>query len=258
MWSAKIKVPKIERYLAVAADKTEGIADAEKQIMAKYATVLVALQKAFKPVTSDGREVTLKIGNIKDSIYIDAEEASITFRRDQAKALHLLLRREGMLSVVRHAWEPIARLEALYLERDLHNNFTGRKIVDVDKKLRAVDRLLANLVDYARSEDGPRRFVKKPVDRSKKLAVGRGGFGKRVKEEVLGKFLVGSGMGKLVTALGDGEWHEASDLAKITAPADVWGRINPLKRVGEETGDWVVETNPQHLSQVRLVKKKKE
>jgi hypothetical protein len=241
-------VPGIERYLAVAAEHLEGLNEIEKRFMARYATVMVALERGFKPTTLDGRPVKLKVGVLKDPLILDAENATITFDRKEAKKLYKIMATEGLFSVAVEAYEPLARLQATLLEKGKNGKLTGRKIIEPSTKNWATDVLWHNLLQYALSEEGPRRFVKRKYT----VTTGNGTrLGSNRAKDPTGQYMADSSIGKLTTTLWDGEWHEISELAKMIAPTDAHSRLEAIHKKGKELGQWQLE---YQADKVRLVK----
>lgn len=254
MLSVKVKVPPIAKFLAVADVRKEQLETEAARLEEKYAKVLTILDSALQPVMTNGKSVKLKIGNIKERFIVDPELATVVFRKDLARDMYRLLRREGLLPLVVEVLDPLSRISSYELEKNLDGTNTGRKVVNKDVQLTAVFALFDNLVKFGQSEDAPKRLVRAPRAYSPSRAQpATGGFGKR--EVVEGHYAVGSTGAKLVTLMLDYQWHEKEEMEKVIGAGDskgIDGRIKSLKRRGEKHQVWKVENKGTQYKLTKL------
>lgn len=235
--SVKLKVPDITKYVKIAEQKKSAI-DKQSQ-ESKYLSVFDIIQRAFKP------KATLIIGHIKDPMLLDVETQTVILRRDQVKELYRLWKRKGLLPLFFEISEPLARVQSLEQELDLHKQPTGRVFPNKVKQLQFIYEMGENLCQFAQTEDAPKRLLRRlrdlvPVVRTNGIKKPPTHvFGKR--DTVLGGYLKGSSGGRMIELLVDEEWHEKDEIAKAVAPRDLNGRLKSLEKRAAKYGLWTVE-----------------
>lgn len=238
------------------------LANKQEKMEEKFGKMLFMLQKALHPQDEKGKEITLRIGELKsttDKYQIDPDISTLTFRRDYAKEIKRKMFREGLLTAVLEVIKPLSRMVALEEEKDGMGQATGRMLLSPKKQLLAYDQMLENLIAFARTDEAPKKLVKRPLATEAADASSNGQRPKRKGPSVFrhsnmiaGAFREGTAIAVIYQALLDNQWHNWKDLRKlISSGLDVRMRLDKIARIGREQGNWTIDWKDNN---VRLVK----
>ena len=214
------------------------------RLAARYGPVMLMLQAALSPVSSEGEPLRLVVDDVEKARGFSRSGDEFMYSRKAARECQDILRREGLLPLVVQELGPLSR--AASMEDDGEGHFK----VNLERQEAMLYQLLLNFKKFCMSPDAPRRLVKVGFDgqpRAVRKGTG-GGFGK-AREKIDGLYAVGSGIGLLYARLKEGNWEDIAALQKMTS-ANVRSRLEAIEREGHNRG-WKLEWNED---QVRMVK----
>lgn len=236
----------------------------QEKLEEKFGKMLFTLQKALHPQDQKGREITLRVGELKstsDSYQMDPEISMLTFRRDYAKEIKHKMYREGLLTAVLEVIKPLSRMMALEEEKDGMGQSTGRLLLSPKKQVQAYDQMLENVVAFAKTDDAPKKLVKRqltfvaettaPVNGAQPQPKVKRTISFKHGKVIAGAFREGTLIAELYKAIEDEQWHHWKDLQKLSSRLRRAHELDQIARIGKQQKTWTIETKD---NDVRLVK----
>lgn len=234
----KVKVPPIKDVVSAIEAQQQRLVDYEAKLRQKFDYILTVLEEALQPMNSEGTWIKLKVGKIKDPMIMDPQLTTLSFRKDQVKAMNLMMRKEGIWPVVLQVSEPLARMASME-----PGSVAGKREVNHRMMVAKLFALWRVFQTWAQKPGAPKRLIKQDIPKPKvqrKPPQHVPGFhGKR--DKVMGMYLKTSAMGRLLETLQDGQFHSEDDLQKLIYPTKLQSRLPWLDRHGRESGYWTME-----------------
>ena len=230
----------------------------QEKLEERFDKMLTTLKAAMQPKDDKGRDIELRVDHLKgvnDNYQMDPDISVLTFNRSYAKVIKRKMYREGLLPAALEVMEPLARMSALEAETDGLGSLTGRLVLSKGKQLIACNKMLQNLVEFAKTDAAPRRLVKVPTESVPGSSVAprpkRQGVAPKRGPKIAGLFVAGTDGAFVYTTLTDGQWHSKQEMQKhITAKIE--GRIRKMLKVGKRKGLWKIEENGDQVRMVAL------
>jgi len=254
------QVPKLQMFLDILDSKKDWLKAKQDRLESKLGDLFAIMNKALQPKNVKGLPVTVGIGQVLEPYKMDPEHSQLNYRRDEAKKLRLIWRRQGLLPLILAVMDPVSRICSLEDQIDAQTGLpTGNHVTRLSVQMQKQNELWQNVVAFLQQPDAPKRVVRMPhlmvaaqpgaPPDPNKPAVQRkapvGGFG-RGGTKVDGLFTVGSTRAKAYEFLKDGKEHTMAEFKNLCVGENPSFVLRVLAdRVGranykiEQTGDKV-------------------
>jgi hypothetical protein len=161
------KPPKVITYQRRLSHEKSKLDTRKKRLSKRFGEFLKTLQVMLKPTNYLGVKINLKVDKLSTEYRIDSK-GNITFDTKFLTYVYKLSRKQGMLTAVVEIIPMLMEAAGRMDELD-HNIKTGKIVVSNSKCKQSVQPMLRHLNQYYLSVDSPKKLVRKPKTKRRKI-----------------------------------------------------------------------------------------
>lgn len=247
--------PDIEKFYKLFEAKRERLESKQERATDKFSNVLHVLQTWLQPKNAKGEPVKIVVADMEASRRYEIVTNQWLYNRATAKTLAKALHRRGVLPLLMQELPYLSRPYATEVVEEASTTGAPMKkyVLNPVKQLEAYNAMLQNLLAAASTPQAPKRLVRRafaPVEAAKTADASQATQRPRVKrvfagkagaERVGGRYIVGSAMATIWSALKDGQWKQRAEVKALIPHVDSEDRIKKLFTDGQRSGAWTVE-----------------